>query len=163
MTPRITRAHARDLNKVKPLWKQMIQRYRDMSNGIWEVRDPQEAWQRRHQQYLEWVNDASGVVFIAVGDDDAVIGYAALHFTVSGAAFDFGDNFAELESLVVASGHQGEGIGRGLLAACQKELRRREISHWTVATIASDADVARLYERAGFTPFMTRFVQRLAD
>lgn len=164
MAVTIQRAHARDLNLVKPLWKAMVKAYADMSEGVWAVHEPREAWGRRHQEYLTWANDASGVVFIAVDTaTEEAVGYAALHFIESGPAFDFGESFAELESLVVAPDRQGEGIGGQLLAACRKEMTRREITVCTTTTVTRNAGAMRLLERHGFVPFMTRFLQRVDD
>lgn len=164
MTFRIDRAHARDLTKVKHLWKAMIADYRELSDGVWEVREPGEAWARRHQQYLDWINDAGGVVFLAIDTDtDEVVGYAALHFVMSGATFDLGESFGDLETLAVLPTHRGKGVGAALLTACRKELERREIEYWSLETLSSNAGALRLYERSGFQPFMVRMVKRVAE
>ncbi|MDO5712220.1 MAG: GNAT family N-acetyltransferase [Micrococcales bacterium] len=166
MTIRIDRAHLRDLTKVKPLWKAMLADYRELSDGVWEVREPQEAWQRRHQEYLEWINDAGGVVFLATDTDtetDEIVGYAALRFVTSGATFDLGESFGDIETLAVKPGYRGKGVGAALLAACQRELERREIKFVSLQTLASNEKALRLYERAGFQPFMTRLVRRVDD
>lgn len=162
MPVRIERAHARDLKLVKPLWKTMIRAYADMSDGMWTVREPQEAWERRHQDYLDWINEGTGVVFLA-RDEDCVVGYAALHILESGPTFDFGERFGGLESLVVDPKRQGGGVGSLLLSACRKELTRREIAVCTTVTPTNNARAIALLQRYGFAPFMTRFMQRLDD
>ena len=162
MTFRIERAHARDLTKVKHLWKVMIADYERLSDGVWEVREPSEAWARRHQQYLEWINDAGGIVFLAFDPDtDEVVGYAALHLVTSGAAFDLGESYGDVETLAVLPERRGQGIGLALLNACQKELDRREIEYLSLETLASNTGALRLYERAGFQPFMMRMMRRV--
>lgn len=164
MTIRIDRAHLRDLTKVKPLWKAMVADYAELSDGLCEVRAPQEAWEHRHQEYLEWINDAGGVVFLATDSESEtgeVIGYAALHFASSGAAFDLGESFGDIETLAVKPDHRGRGVGAALMAACQRELERREIRYVSLQTLASNERALRLYARAGFKPFMTRLVKRV--
>lgn len=164
MTIRIDRAHLRDLTKVKPLWKAMIADYAELSDGMWEVRAPQEAWERRHQEYLEWINDAGGVVFLATDSetpDDEVVGYAALHFVTSGATFDLGESFGDIETLAVKPEYRGRGVGAALMAACQRELEHREIAYVSLQTLACNTKALRLYERSGFQPFMTRLVKRV--
>lgn len=164
MTFRIERAHARDLVKVKHLWKAMINDYQRLSDGLWEVREPGEAWARRHQQYLEWIHDAGGVVFLAFDPEtEEVVGYAALHFVTSGATFDLGESYGDVETLAVLPERRGQGIGVALLNACRKELDRREIEYLTLETLASNTGALRLYERAGYQPFMVRLVRKVED
>ena len=164
MTFRIERAHARDLVKVKHVWKAMVKDYKRLSDGMWEVHEPGEAWARRHQQYLDWINDASGVVFLAIDpDSEEIVGYAALHFVMSGAAFDLGESYGDVETLAVLPERRGQGIGVSLLTACRKELERREIEYLTLETLASNAGALRLYERAGYKPFMVRLVRKVDD
>lgn len=164
MSIRIERAHARDLTKVKRLWKAMITDYQQLSDGLWEVHEPGEAWARRHQQYLEWINDATGVVFLATDvESEEVVGYAALHFVLSGATFDLGESFGEIETLAVLPTERGRGVGAALINACRKELDRREIEYCALETLAANEGALRLYQRAGFQPFMVRLVRRVDD
>ena len=65
MKVRIERAHVRDVKRVKPLWQLLIRRYHDVAGEDWPVREPGEAWQLRHQDYMTWINEATGVIFIA--------------------------------------------------------------------------------------------------
>ncbi len=160
----IDRAHVRDLTKVKPLWKRMIADYKEMSDGIWVIREPQEAWQRRHQEYLDWINDGGGVIFLATDSEtgtDEIVGYAALHFVTSEAAIDLGESVGNVETLAVKPEYRGKGVGKALLAACQRELERREIEFWSIETLASNERALRLYQREGFQPFLVRLVRRV--
>ncbi len=164
MSYQIARAHIRDLPRVKPLWKSMLRRYADVAGGDWPVRDPATAWARRHEEYLSWLNEGAGVIFLAIDSETQdVVGYAALHFCVSGSTFDTGERFGELESLAVSEELRGRGIGSQLLEACRSELSRREISFWALETLAANVEATRLYERSGFTPFMLRMIQRVSD
>ncbi len=158
----ISRAHIPDLPRVKPLWKAMLARYAEVAGADWPIRDARSAWARRHEEYMMWLNDGAGVLFLATDSDTSeVTGYAALHFCTSGSAFDTGERFGELESLAVAEERRGRGIGSRLLEACRTELERREISYWAVESLAADDEATRLYERAGFSPFMLRMIQRV--
>ncbi len=158
----ISRAHIPDLPRVKPLWKAMLARYAEVAGADWPIRDARSAWARRHEEYMMWLNDGAGVLFLATDSDTSeVTGYAALHFCTSGSAFDTGERFGELESLAVVEEMRGRGIGSRLLKACRTELERREISYWAVESLAADDEATRLYERAGFSPFMLRMIQRV--
>ncbi len=50
--------------------------------------------------------------FMVATIDDGIAGTAAVHV--------YGSNLAEIRSLVVAPGHQGLGIGRSLVQACER-------------------------------------------
>lgn len=158
----IARAHIRDLPKVKPFWKAMLESYVRLAGAELPVRDPSEAWALRHDEYHLWLNEGAGMVFLATDTDhdDKIVGYAAVKFTASGSTFDMGERFGELESLAVSEEVRGEGLGTQLLEACRRELERREISYWWLDVLAVNADAQRLYERSGFHPFMLRMVRR---
>jgi len=161
MSFHIQRAHVRDLTKVKSLWMSMVASYRELAQDTWAVRDPAEAWQLRLQEYLEWINDATGVVFLALDEEGTAVGYAALRFVTSGAAVYLGEDVGELESLAVHPDRRGQGIGTALMNACRKELERREIAFWSLETLSANTAAVRLLERQGFETFKLRMVQRL--
>ena len=159
----IERAHIRDLAKVKPFWKAMVEHYHDTLAGQWPVRTPEQAWQLRHQEYMTWINEGTGVVFIARDAHKEAVGYAALHFSSVGSTFDLGDSFGELESLAVHAEHRNHGLGAKLIEACRKELHKRDIGYWTLDTLAADTRTNRLYAKAGFAPFMLKMVQSVEE
>lgn len=164
MTVRIERAHVRDVKRVKPLSQLLMRRYHGVAGDDWPVREPGEAWQRRHQDYMTWINEATGVIFIAWdgdGQNAKAIGYAALRFVDSGAAFDLGERVGEMESLAVLPDHHGKGIGTSLIAACRRELERREIAFCFIETLAGNEEAVALCTRNGFRPYMVRLIQRI--
>ncbi|MBK7721665.1 MAG: glutamate-5-semialdehyde dehydrogenase [Austwickia sp.] len=159
----IERAHIRDLAKVKPFWKAMVEHYHETLAGQWPVRTPEQAWQLRHQEYMTWINEGSGVVFIARDVQANAVGYAALHFSSVGSTFDLGDAVGELESLAVHPEHRNHGLGARLIDACRKELHKRDIGYWMLDTLAVDERTNRLYSRAGFAPFLLTMVQSVEE
>lgn len=171
MTLKIERAHVRDIAKVKPLWKLMVSEYATLSGGKWRVLGPDEAWQLRLQEYLSWINDATGFVYVATDQvrgetgetETPVVGYAALRLVEPDSTFDMGETRAELESLVVLPEYRRQGVASGLLSACRKELSRREISYWTMATLTDNAAVLDLATKNGFSPFLIKLAQRIDE
>lgn len=158
----IARAHIRDLKSVKPFWKSMVKQYSQALGDNLPVRSPEDAWQRRHQEYLTWINDGNGVIYVATNDDtNEAIGYAALYFAPAGSTFDTGERMGELETLAVDPAYRGQGVGMKLLEACRVELRKRNITHWSLNTLASNETARHLYEKAGFEPLILRMVQRV--
>ena len=161
MSYEIARAHIRDLPRVKPFWKAMLKSYVRLMGDDLPVRDPGEAWARRHDEYHKWLNEGGGMIFLATDTEtDQIAGYAAVKFTASGAAFDMGERFGELESLAVSEEAQGAGLGTQLIEACRKELEKREIRYWSLDVLAVNDDAQRLYERSGFQRFMVKMIRR---
>jgi len=74
---------------------------------------------------------------VAVDDDGAVIGCAALHV--------FWEDLAELKCLAVSEAAQGRGVGRRLVDACWQAARDLEID--TVFTLTY---VPEFFERCGY-------------
>lgn len=164
MTVRIERAHVRDVTRVKPLWKLLLSRYKDYAAGDWPVRDPKEAWERRHQEYLSWINEGAGVIFLALegGDSDpGVVGYAALRFVDSGAAMNLGEAVGMIETVVVDPESRGLGIGNQLITACRRELEKREIAFCCIETLSTNEEALNLVTKNGFRPYMTRLIRRI--
>lgn len=165
MTVRIQRASVRDVTKVKPLWQLMMHTYQEVAGKDWPLSDPQEAWQERHQDYLTWLNEASGVLFIAwageEGEPAQAIGYLALRFVDSDAAIYLGDTVSVVEALAVLPEWRNQGVGASLLVACRAELQRREIDYCCIETLASNEAGLRLCERGGFRSYMVRLIQRV--
>ena len=80
----IARAHIRDLPRVKPFWKAMLKSYVRLMGDDLPVRDPGEAWARRHDEYHKWLNEGGGMIFLATDTEtDQIAGYAAVKFTAS--------------------------------------------------------------------------------
>lgn len=163
MTVRIERAHARDIIRVKRHWKMLLKSYHEYAAGDWPVRDPKEAWERRQHEYLSWINEGEGVIFLAVDDADpeALRGYAAMRFVDSGAAMNLGEAIGMIETVVVDPEYRGQGIGNRLMGACRDELAKRGIGYCCIETLSTNAEALALTESNGFRPYMTRLIRRI--
>jgi ribosomal protein S18 acetylase RimI-like enzyme len=76
-------------------------------------------------------------------------------------SWEFSDPHAELETLSIAPGHRGEGIGSGLMDAVHTELRKLDIGDLAIGVITTNTRAARFYERLGAVPFLTTYVHRV--
>ena len=75
--------------------------------------------------------------FVAVMPDGTIVGFATLEI--------YSHKLAEIRSLTVAPGHQGRGIGQGLVEACIALAREKSIYEVMAVTAAES-----LFQRCGF-------------
>jgi ribosomal protein S18 acetylase RimI-like enzyme len=144
-----------DVDMLAPLWKAMVEHHRAVVAGQVPVRDADEAWQRRRREYVSWLEDGSGLLFLARREGaDEVIGYAMCRLLPSGPTFDLGPVRGDVESLAVSPRARGAGVGTALLGAVRAELERRGFSHWSISVAAANTGAAQLYERLGFRPLV---------
>jgi ribosomal protein S18 acetylase RimI-like enzyme len=147
----ITSGSLTDVDALAPLWMGMVEHHRAVVAGRVPVRPAGEAWERRRREYVSWLEDGSGLLFLArrEGADD-VVGYAMCRLLPSGPTFDLGPVRGDVESLAVSAAARGAGVGTALLSAVRAELERRGCRHWSISVAADNAAAVRLYERFGF-------------
>jgi ribosomal protein S18 acetylase RimI-like enzyme len=145
-----------EIDRVGPLFKGLVEFHREVVEGAWPVREKEAAWAIRRRQYEEWLGEGSARMLVAVPADDPAaspLGYAVLSIKPSMASWDVGERIGEIETLAVAEGARGEGIGTMLVEACRERLRAEGVSHWAVGVVEANSGATRLYERAGFRPY----------
>ncbi|HEX8050423.1 MAG TPA: GNAT family N-acetyltransferase [Solirubrobacterales bacterium] len=145
-----------EVDRVAPLFEQLVEFHRGVVEGAWPVRGEEAAWEHRRGQYLQWLGEGSARMLAAVpaGDEGSPpVGYAVLSVKPSMASWDVGERTGELETLAVAESERGRGVGSMLIEECRRLLREDGITHWAVAVVESNADATRLYEREGFRSF----------
>jgi GNAT superfamily N-acetyltransferase len=147
---------ASQVDRVEPLFKQLVDFHREAVKGAWPVRSVDAAWAHRRAEYVEWLGGGTARMLVAVpaGAGDAPPrGYATLSIKPSSASWDVGERIGELETLAVAQEARGEGIGSLLIESCRALLREEGVSHWSVGVVEVNEGATRLYERVGFRPF----------
>lgn len=153
---RVVEVGAGEVDRVAHLFKQLVSFHREVVEGAWPVRSEEDAWAHRRGQYLEWLGEGSARMLVAAPVEDegaAPRGYAVLSVKQSMASWDVGSRVGELETLAVAEGARGQGIGTLLIEACKERLRAEGVTHWAVGVVEANENATRLYERAGFRPF----------
>jgi ribosomal protein S18 acetylase RimI-like enzyme len=159
---RIRRGDISDVAGLEPLWISMVDHHRAIAGEEWPVRRSVDAWAIRRQEYLGWLADGTGTLFVAtLGGSAEMVGYAMLHVHPPGATWDLGAEIGEVESLAVAEAARGAGVGISLLDACRSELVSRRIEYWSVAVVEANAAAVRLYERVGFRPYYRLMLGRV--
>ena len=158
----IRRGGIGDVEQLRPLWMSMVEHHREVSGRAWPVRDANDAWMRRRGEYIAWLGDSTGTLFVAgAGEDGTLLGYAMLHVHPPGATWDLGEEVGELESLAVLPEARGAGVGTELIAACRDELHRRGVEYWAVAYVEANDGAQRLYEREGFRSYYRNMLARV--
>jgi GNAT superfamily N-acetyltransferase len=145
-----------EVDRVAPLFKQLVEFHGGVVEGEWPVRDAEAAWAIRRRQYEAWLGEGSARMLVAVPAGDlgaAPLGYAVLSVKPSMASWDVGERVGELETLSVSAEERGGGLGTLLVEACRERLRAEGVSHWAVGVVEANAGATRFYERAGFRPY----------
>jgi GNAT superfamily N-acetyltransferase len=155
---------AGDLDRIEPLWMELVEFHREVVEGAWPVRSGEDAWAKRRPQYEGWLASGAGTIFAAApkGEPDGeLLGYATLVIEGSSPSWAMGEKVGEVETLVVAESARGAGIGKALLEACRDRLKSEGIAFWFVAVVEVNEPATRLYESSGFQPFYRNLAGRL--
>jgi ribosomal protein S18 acetylase RimI-like enzyme len=162
MDLQIRRGQTIDVGALMPLWTSMVEHHRAVVGHEWPVRDAADAWAIRRHEYLAWLADGTGTLFMAtLATAPEPVGYAMLRVHPGGATWDLGAQIGELESLAVVPESRAAGVGTALVAACRDELKRQNIDYWSVNVVEANVDAVRLYERAGFQPYYRLMLGRV--
>ena len=100
---------------------------------------PPEPWTAHH--FWSELGQVATRHYVVAVDGGALVGYAGL--------CDYPDE-AFVQTMAVAAGHQGRGIGAQLLAELLAEAARRKQSRVLLEVRADNAPAQRLYARHGF-------------
>ncbi len=151
----VTAGTADQLDALAPLWTAMVDHHRQLPGHALPVRDSDQAWALRREEYRGWLADGTGRLLVArCGATATPRGYAFLRTVPDSPTFDFGGRRGEVESLVVAADARGAGIGTALLEAARAEARRLGCAYWSVSVMEANAGAVQVYERAGFRPWL---------
>lgn len=144
---------AEQLDEVGPLFMGMVEHHREVAGHEWPVRNAEDAWSRRRQQYESWLEAGRCWLLLAVRAEtegiQRTVGYAVVRISPSGPTWDLGD-VAEVESLAVAEDARSAGIGGRLMEAARELVRAEGVTHWLVSVVESNDGAMRFYERHGF-------------
>jgi ribosomal protein S18 acetylase RimI-like enzyme len=137
---------------LEALWAAMHEHHSSMEDAVAPTRPVEESWRLRKAQYEEWLSSEDALLLIAERGGDP-IGYAVVRFGPGAATWDIGERVAEIESLSVATGARGGGIGALLMDAVRAAARDRGAERLFVGVAHANSGALRFYEREGFKPF----------
>lgn len=109
------------------------------------------------ERFRHWIGADNGLLLVAVeaGRDGSLLGYALTIWRRQGRG-------ARLYSIAIAPEARGQGLGRQLLLAAQRRLRRMGRERYTLEVARRNKAAIGLYEDMGFEVFGT-YRQYYAD
>ena len=149
----IVRGDASRLDELGPLFKAMHAHHRAGGPQALRFRSDDEAWARRRPHYEELLGSGRGHLLLAQ-EDGRVLGYAMVSETGGQATLATGDRMAELESLAVAEGERGQGVGRALMDAAYAVMRELGVTEVMLYVVEGNDGAVRFYERIGLQPYL---------
>jgi GNAT superfamily N-acetyltransferase len=137
----------------------MSARLHDFGPPRWRPRPVMdEAVARSIASSLEPLAADHAAIFVAEESDGTPLGFIHVH-----TARDFftGEEHGHVSDVVTASGEEGRGIGRALMAAGEEWSRGRGHRLLTLNVFAANSRARALYERIGYEPDTTKMVKVL--
>jgi ribosomal protein S18 acetylase RimI-like enzyme len=152
----IVRGDVSRVDEIGPLFQAMHEHHRAGEPAAARVRPfrpPGHAWERRRRHYVGLLESGRGHLLLAE-EDGRVIGYAMVSEIGGQATLVTGDRMAELETLSVAEGERGHGVGSALMDAAYAVIRELGISELMLYVMDGNAGATRFYERLGLEPYL---------
>lgn len=106
----------------------------------------------RRARYAEWLAEPPSFGLVAFGSDQP-LGYAVVRIGPGDDTWEMGESMASIETLAVAPGARGRGLGGRLMGAIETRLGDLGVADVTVCVVATNLDAARFYRRHGFRSF----------
>ena len=126
-------------------------------------RDADAWWAIRRGRYESWLAEPDAFLIVAEDDAPDLAGYALVVFHDTDDSHTTGERFAELQSLVVAPGRRGAGLGTALLHEVYRRVRALGVEEMVIGVLATNEPAMRLYRREGFTPWVVLTLGKVPD
>jgi GNAT superfamily N-acetyltransferase len=152
-SPRITapRTDTHGLNELAPLWLELHQHHREVSDYDGLVQDPAVSWARRLAWYRRLIA-AGGAYLTATDDDGHLTGYAMVAVDEGpDDTFEVVGGIAEVVTLIVTRGQRSSGVGRELLVAAEDFAISRGFDTVKIAVMTGNMRTQRFYEANGYS------------
>lgn len=153
MTVSIDRGGPDDIDSLRELWLQLHHHHQEIGPQSGTFTDDETSWSVRASNYRRWMADEGSFLLLA-RDGEELVGYALVAVSPGSDedrdAWVVPDRVAEIETMVVAEGARGRGIGGRLLDEVDAELERMGITEVAVGLIPGNDGAQRLYEHHGF-------------
>jgi ribosomal protein S18 acetylase RimI-like enzyme len=152
----ITRAGSEALDRLRPLWLELHHHHQEVGGDeLGPYVDDATSWRECRAMFAGYL-ERGGFALLAERDGE-LVGYAMVAIspvteTLLPDTWQTGPRVGEIESLSVAPGERGAGIGSALLDRIDAELEAAGVRDVLVGAVVGNAGAIRLYERRGFRP-----------
>jgi ribosomal protein S18 acetylase RimI-like enzyme len=165
----ITRAGVEVLDRLEPLWLELHHHHQAVAGPALQpyVGDAH-SWAARRAMYEGFLAAPHGSFVLLAERGDELVAYAMVAIvpveeTWVDDTWRTGPLVAEIETMSVAEGERGRGLGSALLDRIDDELAELGVGDVVVGAFAANTGALALYERRGFRPtwlYMSRFAGR---
>jgi ribosomal protein S18 acetylase RimI-like enzyme len=146
-----------DVGRLEPLWRALREHHVTLP-AMRPVRSPEDSWEYRRSQYLDWLSQ-DGYVLLFAERGHELIGYAVVSLGEGAATWDLGEPTAEIETLSVLESERGKGVGGALIQAATDVATEAGADTVLVGVAHSNGEAIRFYEREGFEPFYVSLIR----
>jgi ribosomal protein S18 acetylase RimI-like enzyme len=149
----IERGDAGDIDSLRELWIELHHHHQAVGPQSGPFTDDETSWATRSAHYRDWMAEPGSFLLLARDGGGGLVGYAMVRVMDQSSerdAWEVPDRVAEFETLVVADGARGAGLGSRLMDEAEEELRRIGITEVFVGLIPGNDGAQRLYENRGF-------------
>lgn len=139
------------LPAVEALWLTLFEHHVALlaeREAVAPLRGAPEALERRFERFRRELGEGGATLFLAE-DRGEVVGFALVRAREGQPLFETGERTAELETMAVAPGRRGEGIGTLLLGEVRRRLAGEGIRYLSLTVLAGNDGALGFYERAG--------------
>jgi ribosomal protein S18 acetylase RimI-like enzyme len=161
----IVQAGVERISDLEPLTRSLHAHHLTVDPAIPGIppRDEDGWWTIRSARYREWLAEPGTFLLIAEHPARGPVGYALVTVHGEDDSHVTRERFAEVQSLVVAPGHRGEGLGTTLLHEVYRRLRAEGVEEMVIGVLATNEPARRLYEREGFRPWVLLMMGKVPD
>lgn len=145
----VRRGDREDVDRLQPLWRALREHHVTLP-AMPPVRSPEDSWEFRKAQYLDWLSRDGHVLLVAERGRE-LIGYAVMSLGDGAATWDLGERTAEIDTLSVLESERGNGVGAALSQAATDVANEAGAGTVLVGVAHSNGDAIRFYEREGFS------------
>jgi ribosomal protein S18 acetylase RimI-like enzyme len=165
----ISRAGAEAIDRVESLWLALHAHHQAVAGPeLGPYVGDAHSWAARRAMYLQHLSAGHGSFLLVAERGEELVAYAMVAVvpveeTWVDDTWRTGDLIAEIETLSVAPGERGNGIGSALLDRIDDELAELGVNDVVVGAFAANTGALALYERRGFRPtwnYLSRFAGR---